>query len=63
MVAARQAVDVHELLAALHLVAYWHFPDMAFMLGNVCSSEDSVEKVFLGWRMKFFRTADALRTR
>jgi hypothetical protein len=28
MVAARQAVDVHELLAALHLVAYWHFSDM-----------------------------------
>jgi hypothetical protein len=24
MVAARQAVDVHELLAALHLVAYRH---------------------------------------
>jgi hypothetical protein len=33
------------------------------LAANVCCRSDSVAKVFLGWRPKFFRTADAFRAR
>src|SRR5258705_13042961 len=43
-------------------MSLWHLADRSQWSLDVRSWGDSVEKVFLGWRPKFFRAADAFRT-
>jgi hypothetical protein len=44
-------------------VRYWHFSDLTGRTNEVRLWGDIVAKVFLGWRTKILRAADALYAR